>query len=172
MTKYAATGVYKTHEDLLCFEGKSTNNSFNAILYSMGAILMAIIMVGAISLIYSAFSISLSERTKQMGLLKSIGATKKQIRHSVVFEACVLCMVGIPLGIAAGLGGIGITLHGISGLLLKLWSGDTPLPDPSCCDMAGDCDCGYCQLYYRADLSDDPGCKSGAHSCDSGDPPE
>lgn len=61
----------------------------------MGAILMAIIMVGAISLIYSAFSISLSERTKQMGLLKSIGATKKQIRHSVVFEACVLCMVGI-----------------------------------------------------------------------------
>ena len=65
MTKYAATGVYKTHEDLLCFEGKSTNNSFNAILYSMGAILMAIIMVGAISLIYSAFSISLSERTKQ-----------------------------------------------------------------------------------------------------------
>ena len=127
MTKYAATGVYKTHEDLLRFEGKSTNNSFNAILYSMGAILMAIIMVGAISLIYSAFSISLSERTKQMGLLKSIGATKKQIRHSVVFEACVLCMVGIPLGIAAGLGGIGITLHGISGLLLKLWSGDTPL---------------------------------------------
>lgn len=88
---------------------------------------MAIIMVGAISLIYSAFSISLSERTKQMGLLKSIGATKKQIRHSVVFEACVLCMVGIPLGIAAGLGGIGITLHGISGLLLKLWSEDTPL---------------------------------------------
>lgn len=127
MTKYAATGAYKTHEDLLRFEGKSTNNSFNAILYSMGAILMAIIMVGAISLIYSAFSISLSERTKQMGLLKSIGATKKQIRHSVVFEACVLCVVGIPLGIAAGLGGIGITLHGISGLLLKLWSGDTPL---------------------------------------------
>lgn len=117
MTKYAATGAYKTHEDLLCFEGKSTNNSFNAILYSMGAILMAIIMVGAISLIYSAFSISLSERTKQMGLLKSIGATKKQIRHSVVFEACVLCVVGIPLGIAAGLGGIGITLHGISGIV-------------------------------------------------------
>ena len=79
-------------------------------------------MIGAISLIYSAFSISLSERTKQMGLLKSIGATKKQIRHSVIFEACVLCAAGIPLGLAAGLGGIGITLHAISGLMGKLWS--------------------------------------------------
>lgn len=127
MAKYAATGAYKTHEDLLRYEGNSTNNRFNKILYSMGAILMVIIMIGAISLIYSAFSISLSERTKQMGLLKSIGATKKQIRHSVIFEACVLCVAGIPLGIAAGLGGIGITLHGISGLLLKLWSEDTPL---------------------------------------------
>ena len=79
-------------------------------------------MIGAISLIYSAFSISLSERTKQMGLLKSIGATRKQIRHSVIFEACVLCAAGIPLGLIAGLGGIGITLHVISGWMGKLWS--------------------------------------------------
>ena len=122
MEKYAKTGAYTTHEDLLRFEGNSTNDRYNRVLYSMGAILIVIIMIGAISLIYSAFSISLGERTKQMGLLKSIGATKKQIRHSVVFEACVLCVAGIPLGIAAGLGGIGITLHGISGLVNKLWA--------------------------------------------------
>lgn len=122
MGKYAKTGAYTTHEDLLRFEGNSTNDRYNQVLYSMGAILIVIIMIGAISLIYSAFSISLGERTKQMGLLKSIGATKKQIRHSVVFEACVLCVAGIPLGIVAGLGGIGITLHGISGLVNKLWA--------------------------------------------------
>ncbi|WP_455056502.1 ABC transporter permease [Jutongia sp.] len=127
MAKYAKTGAYTTHEDLLRYEGSSSNDRFNRILYSMGAILMAIIMIGAISLIYSAFSISLSERTKQMGLLKSIGATKKQIRHSVIFEACVLCLAGIPLGIAAGLGGIGITLHGVSGLLGKIWADATDI---------------------------------------------
>lgn len=127
MAKYAKIGAYTTHEDLLRYEGSSSNDRFNRILYSMGAILMAIIMIGAISLIYSAFSISLSERTKQMGLLKSIGATKKQIRHSVIFEACVLCLAGIPLGIAAGLGGIGITLHGVSGLLGKIWADATDI---------------------------------------------
>lgn len=122
LEKYTTKGAYTTHEDLLRFMGNSTNDSYNRVLYSMGVILIAIIMIGAISLIYSAFSISLSERTKQMGLLKSIGATKKQIRHSVIFEACVLCAAGIPLGLVAGLGGIGITLHVISGWMGKLWS--------------------------------------------------
>ena len=123
LEKYTTKGAYTTHQDLLRFMGNSTNDRYNQVLYSMGAILIGIIMIGAISLIYSAFSISLSERTKQMGLLKSIGATKKQIRHSVIFEACVLCAAGIPLGLAAGLGGIGITLHGISGWMGKLWAG-------------------------------------------------
>lgn len=122
LEKYTKEGTYDTHGELLRFEGHSTNDSYNRTLYGMGVILTGIIMIGAISLIYSAFSISLSERTKQMGLLKSIGATKKQIRHSVVFEACVLCAAGIPLGLIAGLGGIGITLHGVSGLVGKLWS--------------------------------------------------
>lgn len=122
LEKYTTKGAYTTHGDLLRFQGHSTNDRYNQVLYSMGAILIGIIMIGAISLIYSAFSISLSERTKQMGLLKSIGATKKQIRHSVIFEACVLCAAGIPLGLAAGLGGIGITLHGVSGWMGKLWA--------------------------------------------------
>ena len=122
LEKYTTKGAYTIHQDLLRFMGNSTNDRYNRVLYSMGAVLIGIIMIGAISLIYSAFSISLSERTKQMGLLKSIGATKKQIRHSVIFEACVLCAAGIPLGLAAGLGGIGITLHVISGWMGKLWS--------------------------------------------------
>ena len=83
----------------------------------MGAILMGIIMVASISLIYNAFSISISERTKQFGLLKSIGATKKQIRKSVLFEAFVLCIIGIPLGVGCGLLGIGITLHFVGKLM-------------------------------------------------------
>ena len=69
LEKYTKKGAYTTHQDLLRFMGNSTNDSYNRVLYSMGAILIGIIMIGAISLIYSAFSISLSERTKQMGLL-------------------------------------------------------------------------------------------------------
>lgn len=67
-------------------------------------------MFGSVSLIYNAFSISVSERTRQFGLLSSVGATRKQLRRMVLFEALAVSIVGIPLGILVGIGGIGITL--------------------------------------------------------------
>lgn len=108
---------YNTHGALLRYEGNSTNNQFNSILYGMGTILMGIIMLGSVSLIFNAFSISVSERTKQFGLLKSIGATKRQIRCSVFFEVLVLSLLGIPIGLLAGLGGIAVTLHFVSNII-------------------------------------------------------
>ena len=101
----------KVNSDILRFTGNSNLNSLNLVLYSMIAILSAIIMFGSISLIYNAFSISISERSKQFGLLKSIGATRKQIKKSVLFEALVLSGVGIPLGILLGIGGIAVTFR-------------------------------------------------------------
>lgn len=124
LSYYAKQGSFTTHRSLLRYQGNSLNSRMNSMLYSMAGILMIVIMVGSISLIYNSFSISVSERTKQFGLLKSIGATKRQIRHSVLFEAFYLSLFGIPLGILAGLGGIGITLHFIGGLLNKTWGGD------------------------------------------------
>ena len=76
---------------------------------SLGIILVGIIAFGSISLIYNAFSISVSERTRQFGLLSSIGATKHQLTGSVLFEAFFLSIIGIPLGILSGIIGIGIT---------------------------------------------------------------
>ena len=105
------------HNMLLRSQGISTGNTYNALLWGMGAILILIIMAASISLIYNAISISVSERTKDFGLLKSIGATKKQIRKSVLFEAMSLCLIGIPVGIGGGLLGIGVTLHFVEKLL-------------------------------------------------------
>lgn len=111
---YSPTAV---HQSLLRYEGHSTNDSFNKVLYRMGGILILVVMLGSVSLIYNAFSISISERTKQFGLLKSIGATKRQIRNSVFFEVFILSLVSIPLGLLAGLGGIAVTLHFVQDLL-------------------------------------------------------
>lgn len=108
---------YVTHGGLLRFRGESPNESFMKVFYTMGAILIFIIMVASVTLIYNAFSISVSERTKQFGLLKSIGATKKQIRYSVYFEGLCLCGIGIPIGVLGGLGGIGITLYFVDSLM-------------------------------------------------------
>lgn len=99
------------NKDLMRYMGISNNNSFNMVLYSLGAILIALIMVGSVTLIYNSFSISLSERIKQFGLLSSVGATAIQRRNSVLFESLVIAGIGIPLGIAAGIAGIGTTLY-------------------------------------------------------------
>jgi putative ABC transport system permease protein len=113
------------NSDLLRFSGNSNENTLNAVLYSMVAVLSAIIMFGSISLIYNAFSISISERTKQFGLLSSVGATKKQIMGSVLFEAFVLSAVGIPLGILLGITGIGLTFTFAKDLFTALWNSGT-----------------------------------------------
>ena len=99
-----------TNTDLLMYSGTFPADTFSTMLYSLAAIVIGLIMFGSVALIYNAFSISVSERTKQFGLLSSIGATKKQLRRMVLFEALSVSVVGIPLGVLAGVGGIGVTL--------------------------------------------------------------
>lgn len=98
-----------TNSDLLRFIGASNERTFNGVLYGLAAVLIGLIMFGSISLIYNAFSISLTERTRQFGLLASIGSTRRQLQRSVLFEAFFLSLISIPLGILAGIAGIGLT---------------------------------------------------------------
>ena len=100
----------RTNSSVLRYSGVSRYEGFNSMIISLAVIVIALIMVGSIALIYNAFSISVAERTKQFGLLSSVGATKKQLRRMVITEALMVSVVGIPLGILAGVGGIGITL--------------------------------------------------------------
>lgn len=119
-------GVY-TNWSLLAYSGASRYEGFYSVLYGMGGIFIGLIMFGSISLIYNAFAISVSDRTKQFGLLVSVGATKKQIRSSVLYEALVLSLVGIPLGVLSGIGGIGITLYLLKDKLTSLTGSQLPM---------------------------------------------
>lgn len=100
----------RTNSSVLRYSGISRYEGFNTMIISLATIVIGLIMFGSIALIYNAFSISVAERTKQFGLLSSVGATKKQLRRMVISEALMVSAVGIPLGILAGVGGIGITL--------------------------------------------------------------
>ena len=109
-TGYTDAYRYAYNTDVLLYSGVSRIDSVTATLYSLAAIVIGLIVFASVSLIYNAFSISVSERTKQFGLLSSVGATRKQLRRMVLFEALAVSIVGIPLGILVGIGGIGITL--------------------------------------------------------------
>ena len=99
------------HSDLLAYSGSFRNGGLTRMMYGLVTVLVVLIAFGSISLIYNSFSISVSERTRQFGILKSVGATKKQIRGTVLYEALVLCGIAIPLGAGVGCAGIGITLY-------------------------------------------------------------
>ncbi len=111
-------------EVLRCL-GLSRYDNFSSMLLALAGIVIALIMFGSVSLIYNAFSISVSERTRQFGLLSSVGATKRQIRKMVLFEAVSVALVGIPLGILAGIAGIGITLKLLSSRFLSVFGSDS-----------------------------------------------
>lgn len=105
----------RINTDLLYYYGATSNSYVYAMMIGLVSILIGLIMFGSIVLIYNSFSISVGERTKQFGLLKSIGATNKQIRGMVLYEALVLCIIAIPLGLIIGCVGIGVTLHALRG---------------------------------------------------------
>lgn len=112
--EYGDIGV---NRDLLMLYGISRHATVMRMFISLAAVLIALIMFGSVALIYNSFSISVSERTKQFGILKSIGATKKQIRRTVFSEALFLCLVGVPLGLLAGCAGLGVTFYLLRGSL-------------------------------------------------------
>lgn len=111
----------QTHSDLLNTYGMISNIGVFETLISLVVILVVLIIFGSVTLIYNSFSISVSERTKQFGILKSVGATKKQIRHTVFYEAFLLALIGIVIGAVVGCAGIGITLSSLSGSFGKLF---------------------------------------------------
>ena len=66
------------------------------------AIVCIIIVFTSVFCIKNSFDISITEKIKQYGMLRSIGATKKQIKKNVFYEATILGIIGIPIGLLCG----------------------------------------------------------------------
>ena len=114
----------KTEEnwDALIFSGVLKYENFLTTLAGFIFVFVVIIVIGSVSMIYNVFSISVGERTHQLGLLISVGATKKQIRKTIMAEAAIVSAIGIPIGILCGIGGMAVTL-GALGDYFKAWIG-------------------------------------------------
>ena len=109
-SRFADVFSFTLNEDVLRFYGVSENTLVNAVLYTAGGILTAIIMISSVFLIYNAFYISLNERVHQFGILMSVGATARQLKSSVLFEGFCIGLLGIPLGVAVGIGSVALVL--------------------------------------------------------------
>ncbi len=88
---------------LISLQTDPINNSGIGGLGFVIIIVCIIIIVASVFCIKNSFDISITEKIRQYGMLKSIGATKKQIRKNVFFEASVLGILGIIFGLFFGL---------------------------------------------------------------------
>lgn len=103
-------GVYLTkNRELVALYGGLSSRSLTFFISGFVAVLIGLILFGSISLVYNSFSISINERTKQIGIMKSVGATKKQIRKTIFYEAFFESIISIPLGILLGCVGMAVT---------------------------------------------------------------
>ena len=75
--------------------------SDNVISYLAIGFLILFLMFAGYLLIYNVMYISVSKDVRFFGMLKTLGATPKQIRHIVIGQVLFFCLVGIPLGCLA-----------------------------------------------------------------------
>jgi putative ABC transport system permease protein len=88
----------------------------------LGYLRMALLVFGLVALlvgafvIFNTFTITVAQRTREFGMLRTIGASRKQILQAVVQEALLIGLVGSVLGLFAGIG-LAPLLAGLLGLI-------------------------------------------------------
>lgn len=110
-------GDINYNSTLLALYGESTYGNVMSSMGGMMIIMLSLVSIGCIIVIYNSFAISVMERKKEFGLLSSIGATKKQIKKSVFYEALVVGVIGIVFGILGAYIGIGTVILIINNLI-------------------------------------------------------
>ncbi|WP_329298439.1 ABC transporter permease [Streptomyces sp. NBC_00659] len=93
----------KTAEEQAKSSAEALGGFLDVIKYVMLGFAGIAVLVG-IFLIVNTFSMLIAQRTRELGLLRALGADRRQVRRSVLTEALLLGLVGSTLGLAAGIG--------------------------------------------------------------------
>lgn len=119
-TKY---NYFSVNTSLLSYKGYALSDNSLQMFFTLAAIIIAIVIVASVFVIRNSFAISITEKTKLYGMLSSVGATSRQIRHNVLFEGFALALIGIPLGILLGVGVVAILIQLLNMLLVDMLNG-------------------------------------------------
>lgn len=98
--------------------GESISQALSGLNLGLGVFSVIALFVGML-LIYNTFAMTVAERTHEIGMLRSIGATKRQVLALVLGEAAFLGVIGALLGVIGGLI-LSIPLVKFMGMLLHI----------------------------------------------------
>lgn len=102
---------------VLATMGQSTNETALN-LYMTGGILFLLVLLASCIMISNSFNMNVMDRTRFYGLLRCLGASKRQVKRFVLKEGLLLCLKGIPIGLI--IGSVGVCL---SAFFLKEFNG-------------------------------------------------
>jgi putative ABC transport system permease protein len=120
-----ASGAFRSIRQLTVTETDNfmidKSDSFAELLIrNLSFITMAALLIGVITLVGAAIGlmnimlVAVTERTKEIGLIKAIGGKRKNVRYQFLYESIIISLLGAGLGIV-----LGILLGNIVGLLLS-----------------------------------------------------
>lgn len=90
------------NSSLLYLTGNGGNDYTNKALQNMAIFVGVIIVICTITVVYNSFNISVIERIRYFGILKSIGATSKQLRRIIFKEGYLMGLIALPIGCFIG----------------------------------------------------------------------
>ena len=97
----------------------STDNVLST-LEMMRNVLIGIVAISGIIIMYNSFNLSLVERRKQYGILKSLGIKNSSLYIMILFEALVLSVLGIVIGYLCGMLGDYLVIGYINDTLVNV----------------------------------------------------
>ncbi len=98
---YAANDKYEIHTVTMSSITNSMNSMVETVSVAIAFIAGISLLVGGIG-IMNIMLVSITERTREIGTRKALGAKNSSIRMQFIIEAVILCLIGGLLGIAAG----------------------------------------------------------------------
>ena len=77
------------------------SGQINSVVYPLYALLAVIVVISIVGII-NTLLLSVFERTREIGLLRAVGTTRRQVRRMVRYESVITSVIGATLGVVVG----------------------------------------------------------------------
>nr|WP_206322988.1 ABC transporter permease [Streptomyces sp. HNM0575] len=94
---------YQTQKEAADSQREEIGSFLDVMKYALLGFAGIALLVG-VFLIVNTFSMLVAQRTREIGLMRAVGSSRRQVNRSVLIEALLLGVVGSVLGVGAGVG--------------------------------------------------------------------